>query len=216
MDIYLFSAIANVAWYCFTILFLLYKFTSFFSYVYNFILFSGRLFTGFKWVGNKIYGFIMYRRGYSNKVNLEESTSLLASEDNYDTNDEYDYYRKPLFLEKLKHKIWKQKPYVQKEHLYELHVSNFNSIQDLNIEHQKNFKSSKKQVLFDDNININVNNSYMDTSLHGIPSGISYCAKPIVTNKKELLNSNMLFESEFIREHMNPPFALKEEVQQNP
>lgn len=196
MDIYLFSAIANVVWYCFTILFLLYKFTSFFTYIYNFIIFSGKLFNGFKWIGNKIHNFIMYRKGYSNKINLEESTSLLISDDNY--NDDYNY-NKPLFLEKLKNKIWKQKPYVQKEQLYELHVSNFNSIPDLK-------SQLKKQVSF----NVNTN-SFIDTSLHALPSGISYSAKPIKDKTYKLTNSNILFDSEFINEHMNLPFALPNE-----
>ena len=216
MDIYLFSAITNIVWYCFTVLFLLYKFTSFFSYIYNFIVFSGRLFNGVKWLGDKVYNFIMYRRGYSNKIRLDESTSLLVSDDDNNDNDNYNHQKfndnsnnnqhNPMFLEKLKNKIWNKKPYVQKEQLYELHISNFNSVPDFKTEHHKN---SKKKVSFNEN-------SFMDTSLHGIqyenaiPPGISYCSRPIEKkkSKNELIDSNVLFDSEFIREHTNLPFAL--------
>jgi hypothetical protein len=203
MDIYLFSAIANVVWYCFTVIFLLYKFTSFFSYVYKFIIFSGRLFTGVSWVSNKIYSFIMYRKGYSNTIKLEESTSLLADDEEYNRFNE-----NPLFLEKLKNKIWKQKPYVQNEQLYELHVSNFNSVPDFKIETPKN-SQLKKAVQFDVNTN-----SFQDTKLHPVPSGISYSAKPIEI-KEHLTNSNILFDSEFINKNINLPFAVEEERQTN-
>ena len=45
-DLYLFNTIVNTIWYIFTILFVLYRFTSLFSYMYNFSRFCGKLFTG--------------------------------------------------------------------------------------------------------------------------------------------------------------------------
>lgn len=53
-DLYLFNTIINTIWYIFTILFVLYRFTSFFSYIYNFSRFCGKIFTGIKYVYNYI------------------------------------------------------------------------------------------------------------------------------------------------------------------
>jgi len=49
-DLYLFNTIVNVLWYLFTVLFVLYRYTTFFSYIYNFIRFCGKLFTGVSYV----------------------------------------------------------------------------------------------------------------------------------------------------------------------
>jgi len=49
-DLYLFNTIVNTVWYIFTILFVLYRFTSFFSYIYNFSRFCGKLFTGVHYI----------------------------------------------------------------------------------------------------------------------------------------------------------------------
>ena len=51
-DLYLFNTIVNTVWYIFTILFVLYKFTSFFSYIYNFFRFCGKIFTGTRYIYN--------------------------------------------------------------------------------------------------------------------------------------------------------------------
>lgn len=49
-DLYLFNTIVNVLWYLFTVLFVLYRYTTFFSYIYNFIRFCGKLFTGVSYI----------------------------------------------------------------------------------------------------------------------------------------------------------------------
>lgn len=53
-DLYLFNTIVNTVWYIFTILFVLYKFTSFFSYIYNFSRFCGKIFTGTRYIYNYV------------------------------------------------------------------------------------------------------------------------------------------------------------------
>lgn len=65
IDLYLFNTIANTIWYIFTILFVLYKFTSFFSYTYNFIKFCGKLFTWIKYLYDQIVLYIKKRQGYT-------------------------------------------------------------------------------------------------------------------------------------------------------
>ena len=53
-DLYLFNTVINALWYLFTILFVLYRYTKFFSYIYNFIKFCGKLVTGASYVYNFI------------------------------------------------------------------------------------------------------------------------------------------------------------------
>lgn len=43
MDIYFFQSVLNIFWSIFSIIFVLYRFTSFFSYIYNFFKFFGRI-----------------------------------------------------------------------------------------------------------------------------------------------------------------------------
>jgi len=53
-DLYLFNTIINALWYLFTVLFVLYRYTKFFTYIYNFVRFCGKLVTGASYV----YSFI--------------------------------------------------------------------------------------------------------------------------------------------------------------
>lgn len=64
MDLYLFNTVINTLWYLFTILFVLYKFTSFFSYVYNFVRFLGKLWSGINWCKNHMVTYINKKSGY--------------------------------------------------------------------------------------------------------------------------------------------------------
>ena len=52
-------------WQIFTILFVLYRFTSFFNMMYNFILFVNKLFKGLFYIKDQISLYINKRRGYS-------------------------------------------------------------------------------------------------------------------------------------------------------
>ncbi|NBP13888.1 hypothetical protein EBU95_05730 [bacterium] len=64
IDLYLFNTVMNTIWYIFTILFVLYRFTSFFSYIYNFLRFCANLWTWVTWGWNEIVAFIRRRQGY--------------------------------------------------------------------------------------------------------------------------------------------------------
>ena len=61
MDITVLSAIINIAWYIGTSLFLLFKFTSLFSYAINFSKFCWRLLTSVKYLSNLIF----YKKKYT-------------------------------------------------------------------------------------------------------------------------------------------------------
>lgn len=65
MDLYLFNTIINTSWYLFTTLFILYKFTSFFSSIYGFVIFCKKLWTGAINIKNKFTTFLQKRNNYS-------------------------------------------------------------------------------------------------------------------------------------------------------
>ena len=75
IDLYLVNTIINAIWYIFTILFLLYRFTSFFSYIYNFVRFSGKIISGGIYVCDYIYGSI--RRPRYQYSDIESQNGLL-------------------------------------------------------------------------------------------------------------------------------------------
>lgn len=64
IDLYLFNTVMNTIWYVFTILFVLYRFTSFFSYIYNFLRFCANLWSWITWGWNEIVAFIRRKQGY--------------------------------------------------------------------------------------------------------------------------------------------------------
>lgn len=62
IDIFFVNSVINIIWYIFSILFVLYKFTSFFSYIYNFGKFLGRLTQGVFYVKDRVVEFTEHRR----------------------------------------------------------------------------------------------------------------------------------------------------------
>jgi len=75
MDIYFLTMILNWVWYIFSILFVLYRFTSFFSYVYGFLKFVGKLFEGLIFVKNQSYNYI--NPTFNNNINDDNDDDLL-------------------------------------------------------------------------------------------------------------------------------------------
>lgn len=75
MDFYFLTSLVNMFWQIFTILFVLYRFTSFFSMMYNFVLFLGKLLKGVFYVKDQIARYIAKKRGYS-YLNEEELNGL--------------------------------------------------------------------------------------------------------------------------------------------
>lgn len=65
MDFYFITSFINMVWQIFTILFVLYRFTSFFSMMYNFILFLGKLLKGVVYIKDQVSRYIAKKRGYS-------------------------------------------------------------------------------------------------------------------------------------------------------
>ena len=127
MDIYFFSLIINIIWYIFTILFVLYRFTTFFSWIWNFFIFLGNLMSCFKWFTNKVTYIYNYYNGYRPPF-----------QDNFEDLESNPY--EPLLDKNEKSMIMKVKDNItnlipdnwfkQKENneLYELYISELNTI----------------------------------------------------------------------------------------
>lgn len=61
-------------------MFVLYKFTSFFSYVYNFTRLCGKVFHGFKYIACQLYGYIRQKQGYIRLGDETEHEYLLPEQ----------------------------------------------------------------------------------------------------------------------------------------
>ena len=95
LDLYLFNTIINTIWYIFTILFVLYKFTSFFSYIYNFTKFCGKIFIWTKYLYDQLILYLQKKKGY--KYSLLHDHDL----ESQTTNPNQTYFQK------IKTNIWK-------------------------------------------------------------------------------------------------------------
>jgi hypothetical protein len=64
MDFVIFNSIMSSVWYIFTILFVLYRFTSFFTYMYGFVRFCKKLWDGIGYCWTQVSIYLQKRRGY--------------------------------------------------------------------------------------------------------------------------------------------------------
>lgn len=74
-DFYFITSVINMIWQIFTILFVLYRFTSFFNMLYNFTKFIGRLFKGLIYIKDQISLYITKHSRYS-YVNENSQTTF--------------------------------------------------------------------------------------------------------------------------------------------
>lgn len=75
IDFYFVTTVVNMFWQIFTVLFVLYRFTSFFSLIYNFIKFIGKILQSFVYIKNQITLYFRKRSGYS-VLNQDEINGL--------------------------------------------------------------------------------------------------------------------------------------------
>lgn len=166
-DLYLFNTIINTIWYLFTILFVLYKFTSFFSYMYNFIKFCGKLFTWIKYIYDQIIIYLQKKRGYK--------YTLLNDLESQTTQQNKTYFQK------IKDNIWKSyvkfKLYLGFSHIQRPSQTNHGiplteNVSNSNIKNESYYNSSeqeyfnnyiddlnKSSILFDYHNNENIEDS---------------------------------------------------------
>lgn len=138
-DLYLFNTIINTVWYLFTILFVLYKFTSFFSYMYNFVKFCGKIFTWIKYLYDQITIYLQKKKGYR--------YTLLNDLESQNTNPRKTYFQK------IKDNIWKSyvkfKLYLGFSHIQRPQQSNYGiplteTVSNSNIKNESYYNSSEK------------------------------------------------------------------------
>jgi len=86
-NLYFFNTILNIFSTSFTILFLLYRFTSLFTYIIGFLKFCGKLFKGILYIKNKIVNYL-YPNDYTN---IKYETNYNRDLENNYTTDGYTY-----------------------------------------------------------------------------------------------------------------------------
>ena len=98
IDLYLLNTIINIIWYIFTVLFVLYKFTSVFSYAYNFLRFCGKIFGCVHYVYDQARIYIYKRNGYiicdeENTINTRPKTIFQSCKDYISKKYDNFYYK---------------------------------------------------------------------------------------------------------------------------
>lgn len=194
MDIYLLSTITNIVWYIFTILFVLYRFTTFFSWIWNFLIFLGNLMSVFKWLGNKINYIYNYYKGYRQPF-----------ENSFIDDNPYE----PLLDKNEKSMIMKVKDNImnyipnswfknkEDNELYELHISELNTLPKFTKKSKTHTQMSFEHAYYNSNVTLN-------------QSTVQWASPVPLTNTDKKQNdmnddfgqfeSNMLLESKFIND----------------
>jgi hypothetical protein len=180
-------------------LFLLYKFTSFFTYIYNFGKFLGKLTQGILYIKNRTSLFLKNRRNEYVNVETNQTTHNKS------------------ILTRIKNKfvnyIWGNKNKTEVLPLYETRVSNisFKKSSCSGQEDRIYFENHINNLMMESTASCNqepeVENSeykyYLDTSYQSQESKNTKEYKEEIENQVENENSNLLLESNFIKEKLN-------------
>lgn len=78
MDLYLFNTIINVIWYLFTIVFILYRYTSLFSYAINFLRFCNNLWSWSTFIYKKSVTYLYKRETHNNEGLCTENEKTMT------------------------------------------------------------------------------------------------------------------------------------------
>lgn len=224
MDLLLYNTVINTVWYIFTLVFILYKFTTFFNYSYNFFKFCGKLISGGKYVFDLGYNYIRQK-------SIQKETTVIIDSDYHKTNNNEN--NKGLFY-KIKENSWnlyynlyhkftgKYHPSSQENYI-ELPL--YSSSTNLNNEvinsysNRQNYNSLINESKRSFNSNFNSVNYENENSqmLYTIPLDNSQYLHNSNENTKPkykpfgIDNSVLLFDSSFIKNKLdkkNLPFAM--------
>ena len=109
-NLYLINTILNTISTTFTLLFLLYRFTSLFSYIVGFVKFCGKLFNGIVYLKNTALDYYYNRTGHINEdIEYGLTDSHDNNNDDYYTSDGVVYrsvYSNETFFSKFKNKVY--------------------------------------------------------------------------------------------------------------
>ena len=153
IDIYFVNSVINIIWYIFSILFVLYKFTSFFTYIYNFGKFLGKLTQNIFYVKDRVVEFTEQRRNQYITRPLQPSQVSQVKSQNLFTrmkNNVVNYFWGP-----------------QKQET-EMELPMYTRISDVSFKPQK--RNKKEDLYFENHIKelmgpSNNNNSFMSIDL---------------------------------------------------
>lgn len=224
IDIYFVNNVINIIWYIFSILFVLYKFTSFFSYIYNFCKFLGQLTQGVFYVKDRVVEFTEHRRNqYIYNVHSEQNffsrmknkiTSYFWGKQSVVSQTELPMYTR---ISDISFKPQRNKK-------QDLHFEN--CINELMTEPQSSFVSIDLKPKYDSNYESYYDPSYptselfkndreylikKDTDIENCIESKEYFRKKDIISEPQIINvenvrqkfniqdSNMLFNSNFIR-----------------
>lgn len=195
MDIYLFSAITNIIWYAFTILFLLYRFTTFFSWIWNFLIFMSNLVSCFKWLGNKMtYIYQYYYKGYRPPFDLEEN----PYEPLLDKNEKSMIMRVKDNIVGFLPPSWINKK-EDNEELYELYISELNTVPKFTKKSKSQTHTNFEHVYFNSNMDMQFSTEWTSSLNSNSESNLLLESKFINSNnKKNTNNTTAILEIEEI------------------
>ena len=210
MNLYLFNTIINCVWYVFTILFVLYRFTTFFSYIYNFTKFCSKAWTCVYWGYERACNFIKSRGRPFDRLDNTEKEFLLPPQP------------KPTFVQRAKRYLSSmlyrdnQAPKQQELPIFQTQNDSFftrygNKSAGLGESYYLKARS-KEHELFTNQINglsesggsslldtqydnQNVNNTSQEVSLF-------FPESPNNNSNVPLSNSALFFESQYIHDHL--------------
>jgi hypothetical protein len=218
MDLYYYNTIINTVWYLFTAVFILYKFTTFFSHAYNLFKFCGKIISGGK------YAFNLCLSYFKQKNDVLEHTEII------DENEQEIQIEKPInegIIHKIKNKginlyhnmyfkiFGKHHPYSEGNYmelpLYKSSNNNLNTTNlDINIINSYSKTQNYSSLLHESNKYKNNNSNYLGESsmskmLHTIPLNSSYNINYTVKNNIET-NDN---EKSYVQTQFGPkPFGI--------
>lgn len=173
MDFYLLTSVINMFWQIFTILFVLYRFTSFFSMMYNFFLFLSKILKGVVYVKDQISLYISRKRGYSYLSN-DEINGLPNGRPN---NSWFTKIKEWVFRKSTDSHI----------PLYETRTSYMNMNASSNFPEREEVsspRSSKNDFDFENHMNNMMNPNYQSSEFYGNKNLKSSIYPPQLDNRK--------------------------------
>jgi hypothetical protein len=231
IDIYFIQSILNIIWYIFSILFVLYKFTSFFSYIWNFIKFLGKFTKGVVYVSEQVKIFLSKRQSQQTELPIFINRGIDIRNEEPRPNQNFFTSSKKKINEFIFGKSTRNN-YIP---LTDTRLSYINSdiinsdmtrsdIINSDIIHPEITKNTLEKSSFDKHIDSTMQSNYSDVSdMDGFKSikidsssYSSFYPPPQIIDDPDLtenafanekgntpINSNIFFESTFIKKWMN-------------
>ena len=200
-DLYLFNTIVNTLWYLFTILFVLYKYTAFFSYIYNFVKFCGQLFSGISHIYKYIYNFRSNRFDIESQNNNVPVTldgnvgnkTLYQKCKNYISKN-YNYYYRKIFPNADIYNLPMTVPLVETNYSSSIQLDN-------NKEKEQKLFNQKMNELENSELELEQHNCYIKNNQNNGVNFKTYDYTPLETCSS--LNDDVLFDKNFKTEYIN-------------